>query len=89
LPHPLSIGSGGSARDVVGERRRSVSGEDMGGAEQGVARSAPWCSRLGARWVPGLGEQVEVRARQWLPGGGHGSSGSGEQAARLGQHVGV
>jgi hypothetical protein len=70
-------------------RGRSVSGEDRSGAEQGVARLAPRCPREGARWVPGLGEQVEVRARQWLPGGGRGSSGSGEQAARLGQHAGV
>jgi hypothetical protein len=36
-----------------------------------------------------LGEQSEVRSRQWLPGGGRGSSGSGEQAAQSGLHTGV
>jgi hypothetical protein len=30
-------------------RRRSVSGEDRGGAEQSVARLAPRCSREGVR----------------------------------------
>jgi hypothetical protein len=39
--------------------------------------------REDARQVPGLGESAEGRARQWRSGGGHGSSGSGDRAARL------
>jgi hypothetical protein len=45
--------------------------------------------REGARGVPGLGGSAEGRARQWRSGDGRGSSGSGEQAVWLGQHVGV
>jgi hypothetical protein len=35
------------------------------------------------------GGAAEGRPRQWLPDGGRGNSGSGEQAARPGLHSGV
>jgi hypothetical protein len=74
---------------VEARPRRSDSGEGRSDADECVAWLGPRCPREGARWVPGLGEQAEVRARQWLPDGDRGSLGSGEQAARLGQHAGV
>jgi hypothetical protein len=46
-------------------RGGSDGGEDRGGAQQCVARVASMCPREGARWVPGLGESAEGRARQW------------------------
>jgi hypothetical protein len=39
--------------------------------------------------VARLGEPAERRARRWPPGGGRGSSGSGEQTGRPGQHTGA
>jgi hypothetical protein len=36
-----------------------------------------------------LGDRAESRAHRWLPGGGRGDSGSGEQAIRPGLHLGV
>jgi hypothetical protein len=84
----MSPASGGGGA-VEARPRRSDSGEGRSNADECVAQLGPRCPRKGARWVPGLGEQAEVRARQWLPNGGRGSSGSGEQAARLGQHGGV
>jgi hypothetical protein len=36
-----------------------------------------------------LGDRAESRARRWLPGGGRGDSGSGEQQARPGLHSGM
>jgi hypothetical protein len=39
--------------------------------------------------VAGLGEPAERLARRWPPGGGRGSSGSGEQTGRPGQHAGA
>jgi hypothetical protein len=70
-------------------RGSSDSGETRGGAQQCAARVASTCPREGARWVSGLGAPAERRAWQCLPGGGRGSLGSGEQAARLGQPEGV
>jgi hypothetical protein len=70
-------------------RGSSDSGEKRGGSQQCAARVASMCPREGARWVPELGEPSEGRARRWLPGGGCGVSGSGEQAVRLGQHARV
>jgi hypothetical protein len=70
-------------------RRSSDSGEKRGEAQQCAAWVASMCPRDGARWVPGLGEPAEERARRWLPSGGRGSSGSDEQAVWLGQHVRV
>jgi hypothetical protein len=57
-------------RAVAAEQKRrgrggSDGGEDRGGAQQCVARVASMCPRGGARWVPGLGESAERRARQW------------------------
>jgi hypothetical protein len=81
-------------RSAAAEQRRrgrggSDGGEDRGGAQQCVAWEASMWPREGARWVPGLGGSAEGRARQWRSGGGRGSSGSGEQAVWLDQHVGV
>jgi hypothetical protein len=70
-------------------RGGAKSGEVTGGAGQCDAHRASRCPRGGARWVPGLGEQAEVRARQWLPGGGRGNSDSCEQAAPPSLHAGV
>jgi hypothetical protein len=70
-------------------RRSSDSGEKRGGAQQCAARVASMWPRECARWVPGLGESAEERVRWWLPGGGRGNSGSGEQYVRLGQHARV
>jgi hypothetical protein len=84
----MSPASGGGGA-VEARPRRLDSGEDRSDADECVAQLGPRCPREGARWVPGLGEQAEVRARQWLPGGGRGSLGSDEQEARLGQHAGV
>jgi hypothetical protein len=88
------FGRGGRRRVAATKQRRrgrggSNGGEDRGRAQQCVARAASMCPREGARWVPGLGETAEGRAQQWWSGGGRGSSGSGEQADWLGQHVGV
>jgi hypothetical protein len=41
--------------------------------------------REDARQVTGCGGSVEGRARRWRSGGGRGSSGSGDRAARLDQ----
>jgi hypothetical protein len=71
------------------DRGSSDDGESRGEAQQCVAQVASTCPREGARWVPRLGGSAEGRARQWWSGGGRGSSGSGEQVVRLGQHVGV
>jgi hypothetical protein len=84
----MSPASGGGGA-VEARPRRSDSGKSRSDDDECVARLGPRCPREDARWVPGLGEQAVVRARQWLPGGGRGSSGSSEQAARLGQHAGV
>jgi hypothetical protein len=46
-------------------RGGSDGGKDRGRAQQCVARVASMCPREGARWVPGLGEPMEGRARQW------------------------
>jgi hypothetical protein len=46
-------------------RGGSDGGEDRSGAQQCVARAASMCPKEGARWVPGLGEMAEGRARQW------------------------
>jgi hypothetical protein len=50
------------------QRRRgrgsSDGGEDRDGARQCVALVAPRCPREGARWVAGLGEPAERRARR-------------------------
>jgi hypothetical protein len=43
----------------------SDSGENRGGAQQCAARVASMCPREDARWVPGLGEPAEGRARRW------------------------
>jgi hypothetical protein len=50
------------------QRRRGRGGSDSGevrdGARQCVALVAPRCHREGARWVAGLGEPAERRARR-------------------------
>jgi hypothetical protein len=56
---------------------------------QCAAHRASVSPRGGATSAHWLGEQAEVRARQWLPGGDSRSSGSGEQAVRPGLHAGV
>jgi hypothetical protein len=43
--------------------------------------------REDARQVSGFGGSAEGRARQWRSGGGRGSSGSSDRAARLDQQV--
>jgi hypothetical protein len=88
------FGWGGRRQAAAAEQRRrgcggSDGGEDRGGAQQCVAQAASMWPREGARWVPGLGGSAEERVRQWRSGCGRGSSGSGEQAAWVGQHVGV
>jgi hypothetical protein len=52
-----------------------------------VAYRASVQPRGGATSTHWLGEQVEARARQGLPGGGRGSSNSDELAARPEQHA--
>jgi hypothetical protein len=64
-------------------------GEGTSGARQCAAHRASRCPREIARWVGWLGGRAESRARRWLPGGGRGDSGSGEQATRPGQPVRV
>jgi hypothetical protein len=86
---PVMSPASGSDGEVEARSRRSNSGEGGSAVDECVARLGPRCPMEGARWVPRLGEHAEVRARQWLPGGGRGSSGSGEQVARLRQHAGV
>jgi hypothetical protein len=49
-------------------------------------RASVW-PRKGATGTHWLGERAEARARQGLPGGGRGSSNSGELAARPEQHA--
>jgi hypothetical protein len=70
-------------------RGSTKSGEGTGLAEQCAAHRASRCPREGARRVHWLGEPAEGRARQWLPGGSRGSSGSDEQEGQPGQHAGV
>jgi hypothetical protein len=62
------FGRGGRRRAAAAEQRwrgrgGSDGGEDRGGAQQCVARSASMWPREGARWVPGLGGSAEGRAR--------------------------
>jgi hypothetical protein len=45
--------------------------------------------RGGATSTQWLGEEAEARARRGLPGGGHGSSGSGQLVGRSGQQAGA
>jgi hypothetical protein len=83
------IGRGGRRQAAAVEQWQhghgsSDSGEKMGGAQQCVSRVASRCPRGGARWVSGIGAPAEGRAWQCLPDVGRGSSGSGDQAARLG-----
>jgi hypothetical protein len=87
-PYPRSIGGGGSAGEVAGERRQQSRGSAAATARTAVKIGA-WLNNvlhgklpcglgkvLGG--VPGLGGSAEERARQWRSGGGRGSSGSGE-----------
>jgi hypothetical protein len=88
------FGRGGHRRAAAVEQKQrgqggSDDGEYRGGAQQCVARATSMCPREGARWVPGLGESAEGRARQWWSGGGRGSAGPDEQAVWLGQHARV
>jgi hypothetical protein len=68
-------------------RRSSNGGEERGDAQQCVAPEASMWPREDARQVLGLGGSAEGRVRQWRSGGGRGSSGSGDRAARLDQQV--
>jgi hypothetical protein len=68
-------------------RGHSNYGEDRGGAGQRVARVASLGPRGCAEMVGWLGDRAKGRARRWLPGGGLGSSNSGELAARPEQHA--
>jgi hypothetical protein len=63
------FGRGGHRRAAAAEQRQrgrgsSDGGEDRDGARQCVALVAPRCPREGARWVAGLGEPAERRARR-------------------------
>jgi hypothetical protein len=74
---------GGHRRAAAAEQRRrgrggSDGGEDRDGARQCVALVAPRCPREGARWVAGLGEPAERRARRWSPGDDRDNSDSGQ-----------
>jgi hypothetical protein len=82
------FGRGGRQRAAAVAQRRCGRGgsdgsEERGGAQQCVAPEASMWPREDARQVPGLGGSAEGRARQWRSGGGRGSSGSGDRAARL------
>jgi hypothetical protein len=64
------FGRGSHRRAAATEQKRrgrggSDDGEDRGGAQQCVARVASMFPREDDRWVPGLGELAEGRARQW------------------------
>jgi hypothetical protein len=88
------IGRGGRRRAVAAGQWRcgrgsSDSGETRGGAQQCATRVTSTYPREGARWVSGLGAPAKGRAWQCLPGGSRVSSGSDEQAARLGEPAGV
>jgi hypothetical protein len=86
------IGRGGRRRAAVAAQRRrgrgsSGGGEERGGAQQCAAPEASMWPRKDARQVTGRGGSVEGRARWWQSGGGHGSSGSSDRAARLDQQA--
>jgi hypothetical protein len=86
------IGWGSRRRAAaVAQRQRgcgsSDGGEGRGGAQQCAASGASMWPREETRLVTGRGGSAEGRARWWRSGGGHGSSGSGDRAARLGQQA--
>jgi hypothetical protein len=86
------IGRGGRRRAAVAAQRRrgrgsSDGGEERGDAQQCAAPEASMWPREDARQVPGLGGSAEERACRWQSGGGRGSSGSGDRAARLDQQA--
>jgi hypothetical protein len=88
----LWFGRGGRRRAAAAAQRRrdrgsSDGGEERGDAQQCVAPGASMWSREDARQVTGRGGSAEGRARQWRSGGGRGSSGSGDRAARLDQQA--
>jgi hypothetical protein len=63
------FGRGGQRQAAAAQQRRhgrgsSDGGEDRDGARQCVALVPPRCPRGGARWVAGLGEPAERRARR-------------------------
>jgi hypothetical protein len=85
------IGGGGSAREVPGERQRACGNSDGGEgkdwAQPRAAQEASMCPREDARWLPGLAGSAKGRVRRRWSGGGHGSLGSGDSAARLDQQA--
>jgi hypothetical protein len=86
------FGRGGHRRAAAAAQRRcgrgsSDGGEERGDAQQCVAPEASMWPREDARQVSGFGGSAEGRARQWRSGGGRGSSGSSDRAARLDQQV--
>jgi hypothetical protein len=64
-----------------GDRGEDCSGKLLVGEHARAAQEASRCPRGGARSGHWLGEQAGAQARQGLPGGGRGSSDSGELAA--------
>jgi hypothetical protein len=81
-----SPASGGGGIGAPG-RGGAKYGKGKSSAEQCAAYGAKVRPRGGATSTHWLGVQAEARARQGLPGGGRGSSNSGEQAARPEQHA--
>jgi hypothetical protein len=85
------FGRGGRRRAAAAQRRHgrgsSDDGEARGDAQQCVALEASMWPREDDRKFPGLGGSAKGRARQWRSGGGRGSSGSDDRAARLDQQA--